>query len=392
MEGFPSDWYRSLEMPPHVVNLVSHALGDARQHRHTITDDWLATREPTIIHERSARHALYTDTRRTLGVLCPTHSEQLSQKFGDDSQQTLPIPSITQRNLMPLGPLCTSKHLASLHRDPTILAAPFDTCVCSSRILHSETLRGPQDCSGCAMAQNNFRKRAYLTRTQREDHSRMICGCECEEVLTGASEVMRICACCEGLVSVPLHALDNVTHLAAPAGAPSCEYGSVSTMQQDESILCEAEHPICREFLMPTPGFEVVQLGGEIGDEEQAAQEIFRAGASWLRRLATNHRGLPEAGASELEDATRWNFDQVQDRVPPVDQEVGHNHRRDSVATWMADLAPSNDTQLWSPSTSFAAHEGQDDFAASFGAITTPIYRPDLPRFPSFDLIGHQYD
>jgi hypothetical protein len=64
------------------------------------------------------------------------------------------------------------------------------------------------------------------------------------------------------LVSVPLHALDGEEHLLARESAASCEGGG--------EVMRGADHPIGGDFLRPTVqvGFEVVQLGGEIGDEE----------------------------------------------------------------------------------------------------------------------------
>jgi hypothetical protein len=59
--------------------------------------------------------------------------------------------------------------------------------------------------------------------------------------------------------------------------------------------MCGADHPIGGDFLRPTVqvGFEVVQLGGEIGDEEQAREGIFRARRFWLRSIA-NPGGIGE--------------------------------------------------------------------------------------------------
>jgi hypothetical protein len=43
---------------------------------------------------------------------------------------------------------------------------------------------------------------------------------------------------------------------------------------------------------MPTVGYEVVQLGGEVGDEEQALEGVFRAGRSWLKATVAEGGGM----------------------------------------------------------------------------------------------------
>jgi hypothetical protein len=351
MADYPRNWFTTTELPPLAASLLNEVmacdvqprvLSNPLQQSHSLTDEEtsLSTRNPTIVHERNARHAFLTGTRRALGTFCPGHEQALSQSLGE---RPLKLGMFCHRNLMPLGPLCTARHLTSLAVDPELPLPAFDTCTCASTILHSIVLRGPHDCSGCAITHISHRRKHHLKKARRDNPSRLICGCECEDVLPGDKEKLRLCIGCGGLVSVPLHGLDGTTHLVATNKGPSYEAGEGEGVGEGEgeastrTTQCTAGHPIGREFLIPTPGYEVFQLGGNFDDDEQRRERIFRVGRSWLRPIGP---GATDTDAVDVNVGGLHIHDSVVSITPVVEQTVV-DQRRDSVASMAVDAFSS---------------------------------------------------
>jgi hypothetical protein len=101
----------------------------------------------------------------------------------------------------------------------------FDVCVCAAEVFDDK------DCLWCALERLNrrrddyiegHRKTIYVAEMKGEPevpHRFIACACGARPMTM--SEALRLCACCNGAVTVPLHALDGVTHLVCPYGEVS---------------------------------------------------------------------------------------------------------------------------------------------------------------------------
>lgn len=197
-------------------------------------------------------------------LYCPTLGDDTpARKFAIEARRLLALEPAARSALMhgvPLtSPICAqhrqrgldkirveeltnSNHVASIlqHRAlmPTCWACalgwfremgnpvwPFDTCTCAATVFDDKT------CAWCALADLQQRRKDYIAAYRRlvpvpdikggQPTTQPMLLCACGKWPMWPYEVLRVCAGCHGAVTVPLHALDGVTHLACTIGKPS---------------------------------------------------------------------------------------------------------------------------------------------------------------------------
>ncbi|KAK4611829.1 hypothetical protein CLAFUW4_12885 [Fulvia fulva] len=252
---------------------------------------------------------------------------------------------LRDRSPMPLCTKCVHDHLAALV-PADILDRNYkiyiDNCTCASQLLAEGR------CFWCAVEELHDWRKDWDSRysTTTKDTGTRILKCPCGNTPVLREETLRICAGCEGLVSVPLHGLDQSTHLACVPGARSQRFVNGEAQGYlGSSTPCTA-HPVvvCLFPRFGAPRKDTPQVGtGRLEAQAQSQDQAHRSRMEDQQRIAANAdmmryerqlaetSRIPQEMQQRLRPTVRGSGEHQEPVVPtPVEQQDAEKYQQAS--------------------------------------------------------------